>query len=306
MKLQIDQIESFDSWLSQTEERISTKLDTMEEDLSGIDRQYQQLAKLQDELVSQQQITESLQNMVIVIDDSSTTDQDTGSKYSSTEIEHKLLSLSERWAQICNFVQNRWIQLQEIKVELEQIELNRTKVDQWLTEKEDEMEKMKSEIDDTNLLMQHVHSIQKTETEMDDIRQSILTLDNSLKILGTHYDSTTSNELKALNEQINNFEKRWRNLIDNLEQCSSRLKKSHLNHVETNIKQPDNNLIQKTITTTTIEETTTTTTINDPDDSINKKRKLDNINMIKSEFDVSARKYIDWIDNIERILDETI
>jgi hypothetical protein len=25
---------------------------------------------------------------------------------------------------------------------------------------------------------------------------------------------------------------------------------------------------------------------------------------MKSEFDISARKYIDWIDNIERILDE--
>jgi len=58
---------------------------------------------------------------------------------------------------------------------------------------------------------------------MDDIRQSILQLDNSLKILSTHYDSTKSNELKTLNEQINNFEKRWTKLIDDLEQCSARV-----------------------------------------------------------------------------------
>ncbi len=85
MKLQIDQIESFDTWISQAEHRISTQLEIMQEDLSGVDRQYRQLAQLQDELVAQQQITESLQNMVIVIDDSSSNGMDTaGSKYTST------------------------------------------------------------------------------------------------------------------------------------------------------------------------------------------------------------------------------
>jgi hypothetical protein len=58
---------------------------------------------------------------------------------------------------------------------------------------------------------------------MDDIRQSILALDNSLKVLSTHYDSKTSTQLKNLNEEINNFEKRWTQLIDNLEQCSARV-----------------------------------------------------------------------------------
>jgi len=70
MKLQIDQIESFDTWLSQTEQHMSRDLDVLEENLSGIHRQYQQLAQLQDELVAQQLITESLQNMIIVVDDS--------------------------------------------------------------------------------------------------------------------------------------------------------------------------------------------------------------------------------------------
>lgn len=47
---------------------------------------------------------------------------------------------------------------------------------------------------------------------------------------------------------------------------------------------------------------TTTTTI--VDDSKVKKRKTDNENNLKGEFDLSARKYLDWIDSIERILDE--
>jgi hypothetical protein len=59
---------------------------------------------------------------------------------------------------------------------------------------------------------------------MDDIRQSILSLDSNFKILTTHYDGITSSELQNLNEQMNNFEKRWTKLIDDLEQCSSRVR----------------------------------------------------------------------------------
>ncbi|CAF3314322.1 unnamed protein product, partial [Rotaria sp. Silwood2] len=61
-----------------------------------------------------------------------------------------------------------------------------------------------------------------------------------------------------------------------------------------------------TTTTTIVEETTTTTTTTseNPDNSINKKQKINKENTMKSDFDLSARKYIDWIDNIERILDE--
>ncbi|CAF4193179.1 unnamed protein product [Rotaria sp. Silwood2] len=313
MKLQIDQIETFDTWLLQTEQRISKDLDIMESNVSGIDRQYQQLAQLQDELVAQQVTTESLQNMIIVVDDSSSNDEEQTSPYTSSEIEEKLLNLSERWAHICNFVHSRWIQLQEVKIEFEQTESNRNKVGKWLTDKEDEMNKMKAEtnISNTDILMQQVHSIQKTESEMNDIRQSILSLDNSLKILSAFYDSTTSNELKTLNEQINNFEKRWAQLIDDLEQCSTRLKKLSQNfekNVQTNVK-PTNDTIQRptaTTTTTIVEETTTTTTTTseNPDNSINKKQKINKENTMKSDFDLSARKYIDWIDNIERILDE--
>jgi hypothetical protein len=223
MKLQIDQIESFDRWITQAEQRISTQLEIMQQDLTGVERQYRQLAQLQDELVSQQLITESLQNMVIVIDDSSSDTK--GSKYTSAEIETKLLNLSERWANICTFVQNRWIQLQEVKIELEQFESNRDKVNRWITRKEDEIAKILAEtnVTDTDILMQQVHAIKKTELEMGDIRLSILAMDNSLKVLTTHYDNKTSNQLKIYSEQVNIFEKRWAKLIENLEECSARV-----------------------------------------------------------------------------------
>jgi hypothetical protein len=61
---------------------------------------------------------------------------------------------------------------------------------------------------------------------MDDIRQSILALDNSLKVLSAHYDSASSSQLQKLNEQVNGFEKRWTTLIEDLEQCSTRVSSS--------------------------------------------------------------------------------
>lgn len=54
--------------------------------------------------------------------------------------------------------------------------------------------------------------------------------------------------------------------------------------------------------TTTVEETTTTYEV--PDHSANKKKKVTPDNTLKSDFDLSARRYIDWIDSIERILHE--
>jgi DNA repair ATPase RecN len=136
MKLQIDQIDTFDRWLSTTEQRIENDLKHMSSTAIGVNKQYQLLAQLQDELVAQQQITESLQNMVIVVDDSSSDTDQSSSTVNSTAIESQLLSLSERWAHICNFVQIRWIKLQEVKIEFEQIESNREKIHQWLSDKE--------------------------------------------------------------------------------------------------------------------------------------------------------------------------
>jgi hypothetical protein len=45
-------------------------------------------------------------------------------------------------------------------------------------------------------------------------------------------------------------------------------------------------------------------TNDESDDLVAKKPKIDHVNTSKSDFDLSARKYIDWIDNIERILEE--
>lgn len=196
MDLQLNQVDSFDTWLNETEQRISQDLETLAGNLPTLNRQYEQLAQLQDELVAQQQITESLQNMIIVIDDnSSTAEASLPSKYTSSEIENKLLNLSERWANICNFVQNRWIELQEVKILLEQMELACDKVDKWLSKNELEITAMKSSsnLNDPNVLTQHVHTIE--------------VINSRKKNVGTLQCSLTFEEVQVVNKEISSIKR---------------------------------------------------------------------------------------------------
>lgn len=152
---------------------------------------------------------------------------------------------------------------------------------------------------------------------MADIRQSILLLDSSLQVLSRHYDGAKANEFKLLSEQIGSFEKRWSQLIDGLERCSATVTSTHRDtrtteHSSSQMKPPtvisitsaksDDELTNNKVTTTIEETTTTTTTYDSADESTHKKQKTSSDNTARLEFDVSARKYFDWIDSIERIL----
>lgn len=112
MKLQIDQLDSFDQWLTQTRERISTELENVEQDLPAIDRQLKQLVELQDEITTKQSTVESLQTMIISPD-------------SPEEIRLKSSDITKRWTDISELIRNHSTKIQETKTELEKSVLNR-------------------------------------------------------------------------------------------------------------------------------------------------------------------------------------
>lgn len=64
---------------------------------------------------------------------------------------------------------------------------------------------------------------------MDEIRQLILSMDKNFKVLSTHYENSNQTELKQLNDQINTIEKRWTKLIDDLQECSTRVRRRKMN-----------------------------------------------------------------------------
>lgn len=67
---------------------------------------------------------------------------------------------------------------------------------------------------------------------MDDIRQSILALDKNFKVLRTHYQNSSSTEFQQLDEQITQIEKRWSKFVDDLEQCSTRVRELFSERIE--------------------------------------------------------------------------
>lgn len=161
MKVQLEQVDAFEHWLSKIEWQIENDFQTTEITLPEINRQHALMAQLQDELVSQQQITESLQNMIIILEDTNNEDEQQTSK----KIEEKLLNLSDRWAQICNFVQTRWIPLQELQIELEQIDTIEKKLTEWFDKNEGNLEQIKSSMTtdqriDKDRLIKQIQSIQ--------------------------------------------------------------------------------------------------------------------------------------------------
>lgn len=120
---------------------------------------------------------------------------------------------------------------------------------------------------------------------MPEIRDAILSLENSLKVLSNYFDGESSTDFKALEDQIHQLEKRWSQLISNLERIDQEKEQLHQTQTDST----------STTISTTFDETNSA--------NYEKVRSSSSLTM-KSDFDLSARKYLDWIDSIERILNE--
>jgi dystrophin len=87
MKLQTEQLNQMDLWLSQTEKRIET-ISQLSDSLDGLKDQKQELANLQDDLIKEQEAVDCLKQIIVVVDDT-TEDQ------AFTDLETKLTNLSD-------------------------------------------------------------------------------------------------------------------------------------------------------------------------------------------------------------------
>ena len=149
---------------------------------------------------------------------------------------------------------------------------------------------------------------------MDDIRESILSLDKSLKLLTGYFNRETSVELKSIDDQLNQFEERWKILLNNVEEISTRVSRKlttffqFLPFLFLQLKE-ENVTIQNDSASTTISTAFDETSATSFDKVEQSKKPVERQTTptsltMKSDFDLSARKYLDWIDSIERILNE--
>ncbi len=127
MKLQTEQLNQMDIWLSNAENRIS-KINQLADSFEGLNEQKDELSQLQDDLVKEQEAVDCLKQIIVVVDDN-TDDQ------AFTDLENKLSSLSDRWSNVCKFVGNRWFTVQDLIIKLQSIETDFNDLNTWITSK---------------------------------------------------------------------------------------------------------------------------------------------------------------------------
>lgn len=127
MKLQTEQLNQMDAWLSHAESRIQ-KISQLADSLDGLAEQKDELSRLQDDLVKEQEAVDCLKQIIVVVDD--TTDDQ-----AFTDLENKLSSLSDRWSSVCKFVGNRWFTVQDLIIKLQSIESDFGELNAWIGNK---------------------------------------------------------------------------------------------------------------------------------------------------------------------------
>jgi hypothetical protein len=127
MTLQNEQLAQMDAWLANTEARIQ-KISQLADSLEGLIEQKDELARLQDDLVKEQEAVDCLKQIIVVVDDT-TNDQ------AFSDLENKLSNLSDRWSSVCKFVGNRWFTTQDLILKLQNIEADFSSLNKWISNK---------------------------------------------------------------------------------------------------------------------------------------------------------------------------
>ena len=127
MKLQTEQLNQMDAWLSNAEQRIQ-KINQLADSLDGLIEQKEELSHLQDDLVKEQEAVDCLKQIIVVVDDN-TDDQ------AFIDLENKLSNLSDRWSNVCKFVGNRWFTVQDLIIKLQSIDSDFNDLNIWIGNK---------------------------------------------------------------------------------------------------------------------------------------------------------------------------
>lgn len=114
---------------------------------------YRLLQSLRLELEREQEQVNNLQNMVVVVDESSC---DTAYQ----QLEKQLESLGQRWANVCKWVEEQWQILQEVLSKWKHFSGEQRQFNQWLEEKEHVLAQMCSvDMRDVNEVIEQVRQL---------------------------------------------------------------------------------------------------------------------------------------------------
>jgi hypothetical protein len=244
MTLQNEQLAQMEAWLTNTEARIQ-KISQLADSLEGLVEQKEELARLQDDLVKEQEAVDCLKQIIVVVDDT-TNDQ------AFSDLENKLSNLSDRWSSVCKFVGNRWFTTQDLILKLQSIEADFNNLNKWISNKSIDLNnlirKTKPLVDKNSIKVvdkftteatqaptegvvdvfesieitssiQLIKILKEIEYEMQAMHAKLNDMNEIGEQIGTHLHNSPS-----LNGSINNkmdiLESKWNHLLEQMEYLS--------------------------------------------------------------------------------------
>ncbi|XP_067142933.1 dystrophin isoform X3 [Centruroides vittatus] len=214
MELQQQQLDNLKKWLNDMEDRIS-RLGPIGPDLIAIKQQIEQQKKIQKDVEQQQEVVNSLSNMVVVVDENCT-----DNVYAA--LEDQLAALGERWAHVCRWVEERSNKLQSITPAWQQLEEEESCFVQWLQCKEQQLCDMEhSNSSDSSVILDHVKQLQSIEKDMDIQHKLLNQITERAQRIMTNLESGCL-AVMEITHKLEKLAHRWDNLIQQMENLSKK------------------------------------------------------------------------------------
>ncbi|XP_076445085.1 dystrophin-like isoform X2 [Babylonia areolata] len=288
MELQQQQLDELGAWLTGMEDRINRQ-EPVAADLDGIKQQVEDHKVIQQSLEAEQKRVDSLQHMVVVVDDSNA---DSGAV--CLAMEQQLERLGSRWAAVCRWTEDQWVVLQEVLLRWQQFHDEQTKFSVWLEEKEAVLRDMgHADLSDPDQVIVQVKHLKAIENDMGEQVRRFDALNECGQHIVRYVDSQAAvSRIAALLETL---QERWESLVQKMELHSNQIassgvelsKISHLYEAETGKGEEPT-------------EKQTSSTSSSSSSSSAKKRKVESVQ--RMEFEVELKRLRDWLVSTESTL----
>ncbi|XP_055889039.1 dystrophin-like isoform X6 [Biomphalaria glabrata] len=276
MDLQQGQLDDLANWLSAMELRIE-KQQVVGADLNAIKSQVEEHKAIQKSLEEQQKKVDSLQNMVVVVDDTNT-------ESACAAMENQLESLGKRWAHICHWTEQQWLVLQELLMRWQQFSDEQAKFNNWLTEKEGILSDMKAA--ELKTPEQVIHQVKCLKSIENDMVEQVRRFD-ALNECGQQIVSVVDNQeaISKISTLLEEFQERWEKLVQDMESQSKEIANSGVE-----LSKVSDFYEEELIESETVQSTS----------AAPKRRRMESAS--RSEFDLELKSLLDWMDKTESTL----
>jgi hypothetical protein len=219
MKLQTEQLNQMDEWLSETEKRIEN-IYVLGDSLECLEEQKQELSQLQDDLIKEQEAVDCLKQIIVVVDDNT-------EEQSFNDLENRLSNLSDRWSNVCKFVGTRWFVIQELIAKLNTLNRDFDDITVWINDKSTLLNNLNSNYENSaneSSVLSNDYLIKLLKEIELDMQEKHVKL-NQMNDLGEHIGTQLNNSPQLalmLNSKMDILEAKWNDLLNDMEILSKK------------------------------------------------------------------------------------